>query len=147
MTEDNGGIEMKKYPKENIIVFNKNDFLSITFESKIVIKEYSFNSVLEGIKEKRKQLSNLEKEIDEFDWQSKKFKLLDYLNYQKFKQNKELKEKLIQTNDSIIIACLGKDTTLGVGLNENDSAILDISNWKGQNILGKSLMRIRNDLV
>ena len=40
----------------------------------------------------------------------------------------------------------GKDTIWGIGLYANDPCVLDEKQWRGQNLLGKVLMRVREEL-
>lgn len=64
----------------------------------------------------------------------------------KFSQNESLKEQLKATNGSILAECAVKDRIWGIGLSMNDPNRLDISRWKGQNLLGYTLMMVRERL-
>lgn len=64
----------------------------------------------------------------------------------KFSQNKELKEMLLATGDSILAECAVKDRIWGIGLSMTDSKKEETSEWKGQNLLGFSLMLVRSAL-
>lgn len=64
----------------------------------------------------------------------------------KFSQNESLKEQLKATNGSILAECAVKDRIWGIGLSMNDSNRLDINRWKGQNLLGYTLMMVRERL-
>lgn len=65
---------------------------------------------------------------------------------EKFRQNSELAEKLEQTGEDIIVECAVKDRIWGVGLSMKDENRLCIDKWRGQNLLGKVLMRVREDI-
>jgi ribA/ribD-fused uncharacterized protein len=58
--------------------------------------------------------------------------------------NKNLKEKLLETGDKILVEASPIDLIWGVGLHEDDDKILDEANWKGENRLGKVLMKVRD---
>lgn len=65
---------------------------------------------------------------------------------EKFRQNKELHDKLIGTGKAILAECAVKDKIWGIGLSMNDPERLDIKNWTGQNLLGYALMLVREEL-
>lgn len=64
----------------------------------------------------------------------------------KFESSIELKNKLLETGDKILVEASPYDKIWGVGLAENDDLILDPKNWKGKNLLGIVLMRVRDEL-
>jgi len=66
--------------------------------------------------------------------------------YAKFSQNEELEEKLIATGDALLVECAVKDTIWGIGLSIKDPARFDKTQWKGQNLLGYTLMMVREKL-
>ena len=66
--------------------------------------------------------------------------------YAKFSQNEVLKELLLGTGDAIIVECVGIDTVWSCGYWLENDARLDLSRWRGQNILGFALMEVRNAL-
>lgn len=65
---------------------------------------------------------------------------------EKFRQNEELKAMLLATRDSILAECAVQDRIWGIGLSMKDEKRLDIQEWKGQNLLGFSLMCVRAEL-
>lgn len=65
---------------------------------------------------------------------------------EKFSQNSDLRKALIDTNDSILAECAVKDRIWGIGLSMTDPNRLDICKWKGQNLLGFTLMQVRNQI-
>jgi hypothetical protein len=69
------------------------------------------------------------------DWKQVKFAVMEDLVRQKFTKHKELKEKLLETDDMY--------------LEEGNSwrdVVWGVCNGKGQNHLGKILMKVRNEL-
>ena len=64
----------------------------------------------------------------------------------KFSQNQGLCEKLLATGDAILAECAVKDRIWGIGLSMKDPDRLDLSRWRGQNLLGYTLMMVRNRL-
>jgi len=66
---------------------------------------------------------------------------------EKFKQNMEIKERLLATRDHILAECAVRDKIWGVGLSIKDERRFDLNEWKGQNLLGFALMRARTALA
>ena len=65
---------------------------------------------------------------------------------EKFRQNENLKEALLATGDNILAECAVKDCIWGIGLSMTDDNRHDLNAWKGQNLLGFSLMLVRDEL-
>lgn len=64
----------------------------------------------------------------------------------KFQQNPELLVNLLGTGNALLAECSASDTVWGVGLSLDDPASEDPRNWKGHNLLGRTLMLVRDDL-
>lgn len=64
----------------------------------------------------------------------------------KFGQNEELRVKLFETNESYLVECAHSDIIWACGKLLNEPDRLDASKWTGQNILGFSLMEVRDIL-
>lgn len=67
--------------------------------------------------------------------------------YAKFNQNEELKNKLLNTKDSILAECAIHDLVWGIGLGMDDPDRLNIYKWRGSNLLGYSLMLVRDKMI
>ena len=64
----------------------------------------------------------------------------------KFSQNPELKVQLKSTGDAILAECAVKDRIWGIGLSMHDPNRFDRRKWQGQNLLGYTLMMVRERL-
>ena len=64
----------------------------------------------------------------------------------KFSQNEELKEKLKATGNAVLAECAVKDHIWGIGLSMKASDRLNKDKWNGQNLLGYTLMMVRERL-
>ena len=64
--------------------------------------------------------------------------------YAKFSQNNELKDFLLSTGNREIVEASPVDNIWGIGFS-SDNAMKNINKW-GQNLLGKVLMKVREDL-
>lgn len=65
---------------------------------------------------------------------------------EKFQQNEEIKRMLLATQSDILAECAVQDKIWGIGLSMKDERRLDIKEWKGQNLLGFALMKVRDAL-
>lgn len=68
-------------------------------------------------------------------------------NIEKFSQNKGLKEKLCNTFPKLLVEANPYNTKWAIGLSKDDTGALDKLNWKGHNLLGKILTRVRDKLL
>ena len=66
---------------------------------------------------------------------------------EKFTQNEDLKQKLLETGDAWLVECAGSDKIWACGVRLNDEKRFDTANWTGQNILGFALMEVRGMLA
>lgn len=64
----------------------------------------------------------------------------------KFLQNEDLKELLKGTEEAILAECAVKDKIWGIGLSMKNADRLNRTKWKGQNLLGYTLMMVREQL-
>lgn len=64
----------------------------------------------------------------------------------KFSQNEKLKKKLKETEKAILAECAVKDRIWGIGLSMTDEDRFDRTKWKGQNLLGYALMKVRDKI-
>lgn len=63
---------------------------------------------------------------------------------EKFSQNKELRDALLNTGDAVLAECAVKDKVWGIGLSMTDPKRLEQPLWRGQNLLGFALMMARD---
>lgn len=80
-------------------------------------------------------------------WDENKIAIVWYGNYLKFSQHEDLKERLLATGNRTIAEASPYDLIWGIGYGANDDLALDQANWRGQNLLGKILMSVREALT
>lgn len=83
---------------------------------------------------------------DDIIWNGRRQVIVYQGLLEKFSQNQELKELLVQTGDSILAECAVQDKVWGIGLSMNDENRFTLANWRGQNLLGFTLMEVREKL-
>lgn len=98
-----------------------------------------------------KKQRELGREIKNFDsvlWDRHKRHAVYSANYWKFNQNPDLKEFLFSFPRGTIFAeAASHDTIWGIGLGPEDPDALDISRWRGLNLLGEALQQVQRDLL
>ncbi len=67
-------------------------------------------------------------------------------NTAKFTQNSELGAWLLSTADTVLVEASPVDTVWGIGLAADDPRAKDPAQWRGINLLGFALMRVRTFL-
>jgi len=65
----------------------------------------------------------------------------------KFTQNPELRQALLDTAGTELVEASPFDRIWGIGLAATDPRAEDPAQWRGQNLLGKILTRVRDELL
>lgn len=81
--------------------------------------------------------------FDEKAWDSVSFDVVLNGNTLKYGQNPRLLEILLSTGQRELVEASPTDCVWGVGLAEDDPKALDKNQWRGENRLGKVLMKVR----
>ncbi|MGN1411975.1 MAG: NADAR family protein [Oscillospiraceae bacterium] len=93
-----------------------------------------------------KNLGRLVKNFNPTIWEKHRFQIVVDGNMAKFSQNPDLKEFLISTGDRVLVEASPYDKIWGIGLSANASNIENPHIWKGINLLGFALMKVREQL-
>ena len=96
---------------------------------------------------KIKALGRLVKNYEDVIWSGMRQIIVYQGLFEKFRQNDDLKQKLLATQDSVLAECAVQDKIWGIGLSMKDERRFDRKEWQGQNLLGFSLMCVRTALV
>lgn len=95
---------------------------------------------------KCKALGRKVRHFDNSVWNREKEKIMFDGCYAKFSQNADLKEFLLSTGDKILAEASPLDRIWGIGLSADNPKATDPNAWPGQNLLGKTLMKVRDRL-
>ena len=79
-------------------------------------------------------------------WEQRRGEVLKTALRAKFTQNEDLKQALLATGSRILAEASPRDGIYGIRLTAEDAASLAPEKWPGQNLLGKALMEIREEL-
>lgn len=92
-----------------------------------------------------KKIGRQVKKFEQSVWLEHRFDIVVQGNLLKFSEP-SLKEFLLNTGDRIIVEASPRDRIWGVGMSQNNELITDPENWKGLNLLGFALMKVREQL-
>lgn len=82
--------------------------------------------------------------FDQSKWDDIKYSFMKEAVYLKFSQNEKLKLLLLNTKQYMLVEASPFDYIWGIGISMEDS-VRGVK-WKGQNLLGKILMEVREQL-
>lgn len=91
--------------------------------------------------------------FNEQTWKKHRTEAMYKATYAKFNQNKDLKKHLLNTNQDVLVETSPYDRIWGIGLakfdrnGRPDNRWLNPENWEGLNLLGFTLMTVRDDLT
>jgi ribA/ribD-fused uncharacterized protein len=84
--------------------------------------------------------------FDEGRWKAARFELVVAGNRAKFAQDDALRNFLLSTRDEILVEASPMDTVWGIGYARDNPRAQSVSEWRGLNLLGFALMRVRAEL-
>jgi ribA/ribD-fused uncharacterized protein len=85
--------------------------------------------------------------FDDAVWKRERINIVRAGSRAKFTQNPELLEKLLATKGTTLVEASPYDKIWGIGLAATDARAKDPAQWKGQNLLGKILTELRDELL
>ncbi|MFN8314695.1 MAG: NADAR family protein [Cyclobacteriaceae bacterium] len=94
------------------------------------------------VKELGRQIRNFDQAI----WDQHKYDIVKTGNIHKFSTNRRLKEYLLSTGNRVLVEASPTDPVWGNGLAQHANQIENPHTWKGLNLLGFSLMEVRDVL-
>lgn len=84
--------------------------------------------------------------FDQAAWEEKRESIVFVGCREKFAQNRALRSVLLASNPTILVEASPWDRIWGVGLKADDPGIADPDRWRGLNLLGVTLMKVRDVL-
>lgn len=93
-----------------------------------------------------KRLGKMVKNFDQERWEERMIEVAYEGNTAKFSQNPDLGKRLIDTGDAILAEASPFDKIWGIGIGVEHKNFLKPERWKGRNVLGETLMTVREEL-
>lgn len=94
-----------------------------------------------------KALGRKVKNFDDAVWKRERENIVYAGSKAKFTQNPPLLEALLATKGTTLVEASPYDRIWGIGLGAKDPRAQDPTQWKGQNLLGKILTKLRDELL
>jgi len=94
-----------------------------------------------------KALGRKVKPFDDATWKRERAAIVRAGNHAKFTQNAELLDQLLATKGTTLVEASPYDKIWGIGLAATDPRAKDPALWRGQNLLGKILTELRDQLL
>ena len=109
----------------------------------------SDEKVLDRIMQEKSQreIKQLGREVKNFNqkiWNEQKFWIVVYGNYYKFTSDSRLTDFIKGTGDCILVEASPRDRIWGIGLGIQNPDVQRPALWKGENLLGFALTRVRS---
>lgn len=96
---------------------------------------------------KHKELGRKVKNFDDVVWKREREGIVLAGSRAKFTQNAELLELLLATKGTTLVEASPYDRIWGIGLAASNPKAQDPATWRGQNLLGKILTGLRDELA
>jgi ribA/ribD-fused uncharacterized protein len=93
-----------------------------------------------------KKLGREVKNYNDSIWLENRFEIVKNGNLNKFSQNKDLLQFLLNTKEQVIVEASPVDPIWGIGMASDHKDIKNPEKWKGLNLLGFALMEVRDEL-
>lgn len=128
---------------EDLKIKVSNSEQAIMYLKAILMQDLETASLikLEPVPFKCKVLGRKVKNFNQELWDSWREEITVYVLRQKFESSSELKTFLLSTGSSTLVEASPRDKIWGIGISVKDA--IAGREWKGQNLLGQYLMKVR----
>ena len=95
-----------------------------------------------------KEVKKIGRKVKNFsgaEWDKVRFDYMFDINMAKFTQNEKFKHELFKYENYVESSPV--DTVWGIGMHKNDPGVEDPKNWKGLNLLGQVLDKVRETII
>lgn len=130
---------MKFSSMEQYMMYSK----AILFNDKEVASQIMNTTDVEMIKALGRKVSDYNDSV----WNGMRQVIIYKGLLEKFKQNDSLKKLLIDTGDAVLTECAVQDQIWGIGISMKDENRFNPGKWRGQNLLGYTLMLVRDEML
>jgi ribA/ribD-fused uncharacterized protein len=148
--EEQNGFLSNWYP--SFFSVNGVDFTSteqfIMFKKAEIFRDNKIADEILSAKTPREQqrLGKLVSNYNDVVWAGLRQPIAYIGNLEKYRQNEGLREALLSTEDSYLIECAISDSVWACGMSLYNPEKININKWNGKNLLGFTLMEVRNAL-
>jgi ribA/ribD-fused uncharacterized protein len=101
----------------------------------------SWNEMMKGMKDLGRHVKGYSEDV----WVQKRVPIVSVGSREKYSQNEHLKDKLMSTVGTTLVEASPYDKIYGIGLKKTDAGANDREQWKGLNLLGDILTKLRDN--
>lgn len=130
------------------VIYNCCEQYMMAKKAQLFNDQVTLNKIMQTDSAKEQQA--LGREVQNFEpqkWDKHKYGIVWFANYLKFTQHDDLAVRLLATENKILAEASPYDLVWGIGFEAEDDEALHIECWRGQNLLGKALMSVRDALA
>ena len=129
------------------VIYNCAEQYMMAQKARIFLDQDSFNRIMATNSPKeQKAIGRRVTNFDAHKWNLLSKDIVYTGNYEKFKQNENLKKKLISTEGTTLVEASPYDKIWGVGLSEDEPRAQKRETWLGTNWLGETLTKVREKI-
>lgn len=144
------GVFSQWYPSTFIIEgvkYNRAEQFMMAMKATTFQDDFCLRKILESDNpSEQKKYGRMVRNYNDEQWTKVRYNFVVQGNYAKFSQNQDLKKILLDTGNKILVEASPYDKIWGIGMDEKNPDRFNMSKWKGQNLLGKALMEVRERL-
>lgn len=119
------------------------DFIEGKISRKEIIQDKELSAQWQNLMMKAKKLGRGVQNYDDDFWNKRRTNIVLFGAREKFNQNPELKEILMNTGNTLMVEASPRDLIWGIGLSEYEAKKIPPEEWKGLNLLGKILDKLK----
>lgn len=140
------------YSSEQYLMWRKARLFRDFQTAKLILEAVTEGDLESDDKEWKAKIIRVKKlgrEVSNFDediWAENRFQIMIDGLYEKFSQDESLKRILLSTGYSLLADSAARDSIWGTGMGAGNANAKNPDKWKGTNLLGKALMRVRKRL-
>lgn len=109
-------------------------------------EDIAYDVLRESDPREQKRFGRLVRNFNLQLWEASCSAIVERGNKAKFSQDENLKRILLDTYPKTLVEASPYDVIWGIGLEEDDPMAWDCKTWRGQNLLGKALTKVRDEL-
>lgn len=135
-----------KFEKEGVTYTSAEQYM-MAMKAILFNDQRSYQEIMNARKpSEMKKVGRRVKGFNQMVWDDHKARIIFEGNLLKFSQNEEFKEHLLSTGDKILVEASPYDGVYGIKMSIDDKNKEDPYKWKGENLLGFTLMSVRDYL-
>ena len=132
---------------ENGITYHTAEQYMMAGKARLFGDDLAFHRIMNAQSPREyKRIGRTVRNFNESVWQMKRLDIVTAGNLLKFRQNEDMKRFLLGTGNKVLVEASPYDRVWGIGMSAADPDAADPQKWRGHNLLGRTLMLVRDIL-